>query len=70
MAGLFLDQLHITMTNRFDNLPGKARMPFAAFCRTFCVSDRERLILADGLQSDRHGVDPEAAYRLLKQIRR
>jgi hypothetical protein len=69
MAGFFLDQHHITMINRFDNLPGKARMSFSAFCRTFCVSDRERLILADGLQSDRHGVDPEAAYRLLKQIR-
>ncbi len=53
----------------FDPLPGRARMSFQTFCRTLCVSDRERLLLADGLQSDRHGIDPEAGYRLLKQIR-
>jgi hypothetical protein len=66
----FLDYHQIAMTDRFDNLPGKARMPFATFCRTFCVTDRERLLLADGLQLDRHGLDPEAGYRLLKQLRR
>lgn len=54
------------MTDRFDNLPGRARMPFSAFCATFKVSNRERLLLADGLNSDRHGIDPEAGYRLLQ----
>ncbi len=58
------------MSNQFDNLPGKARMPFPAFCVTFKVTDRERLLLADGLNSDRHGIDPEAGYRLLQQLRR
>ena len=58
------------MTDRFDNLPGKARMPFSAFCATFKVSNRERLLLADGLNTDRHGIDPEAGYRLLQQLRR
>jgi len=58
------------MTSRFDNLPGKARMEFSAFCRLFAVTNRERLLLADGLNSDRHGIDPEAGYRLLQQLRR
>ncbi len=58
------------MTDRFDNLPGQARMRFDAFCRTFSVTSRERLLLADGLESDRHGIDPEAGYRLLEQLRR
>lgn len=58
------------MTDRYDHLPGKARMPFSAFCRTFGVTTRERLLLADGLNSDRHGIDPEAGYRLLQQLRR
>lgn len=69
-AGLFLDHCQTAMTDRFDSLPGKARMPFSAFCRTFGVTTRERLLLADGLNSDRHGIDPEAGYRLLQQLRR
>ena len=56
----------IPMTERFDNLPGKAPMPFSAFCVTFELTNREHLILADGLQLDHHGVDPEAAFRLLQ----
>jgi hypothetical protein len=69
-APAFSDHNQTAMTDRFDHLPGKARMPFSAFCRTFCVTDRERLLLADGLNSDRHGIDPEAGYRLLRQLRR
>lgn len=69
-AGLFLDHRQIAMTDRFDNLPGKGRMPFSVFCHTFGVTNRERLLLADGLSSDRHGIDPEAGYRLLQQLRR
>ena len=60
----------MTMTDRFDNLPGNARMHLEVFCRTFGVNTRERLLLADGLPSDRRGIDPEAAYRLLQQLRR
>jgi hypothetical protein len=51
-------------------LPGQSRMSFSTFCRTFGVSNRERLLLADGLQSDKHGIDPDAGYKLLQQIRR
>jgi hypothetical protein len=51
-------------------LPGQSRMSFSAFCRTFGVSNRERLLLADGLQSDKNGIDPDAGYKLLQQIRR
>jgi hypothetical protein len=50
-------------------LPGQSRMSFSTFCRTFGVSNRERLLLADGLQSDKNGIDPDAGYKLLKQIR-
>lgn len=58
------------MPNHFDNLPGNARMPFSAFCSCFAVTARERLLLANGLDADRHGIDPEAGYRLLQQLRR
>jgi len=27
-------------------------------------------LLRDGLTADQHGIDPEAAYRLLQQLRR
>jgi hypothetical protein len=58
------------MPSDFQHLPGQARMPFAAFCRTFDVSDRERLLLADGLDVNKYGIDPDEAYKLLRQIRR
>jgi hypothetical protein len=70
VSGLFFDHHESAMTDRFDSLPGKARMSFTTFCRTFVVTDRERLLLADGLPTDRHGIDPEAGYRLLQQLRR
>ena len=55
---------------RFQSLPGKPRMPFAAFCRTFNVTDRERLLLADGLDVNKYGVNPDEAYKLLQGLRR
>jgi len=45
-------------------------MPLAAFTLTFRVTDRELHLLRDGLTADQHGIDPEAAYRLLQQLRR
>jgi len=45
-------------------------MALAAFSATFKVTERELHLLRDGLTADQHGVDPEAAYRLLQQLRR
>jgi len=50
--------------------PPRPRMPLAAFTLTFRVTDRELHLLRDGLTADQHGIDPEAAYRLLQQLRR
>ena len=54
----------------FQSLPGQPRMPFAAFCRTFNVTDRERLLLADGLDVNKYGINPDEAYKLLQGLRR
>ena len=54
----------------FQSLPGQPRMPFAAFVRTFKVTDRERRLLADGLDVNKYGVDPEEAFKLLQGLRR
>lgn len=45
-------------------------MPLAAFSATFSVTERELHLLRDGLIADQHGIDPEAGYRLLQQLRR
>jgi len=36
----------------------------------FSCTERELHLLRDGLTADQHGIDPEAAYRLLQQLRR
>ena len=58
------------MPSDFQHLPGQARMPFAVFCQTFDVSNRERLLLADGLDVNKYGIDPDTGYKLLQQIGR
>jgi hypothetical protein len=54
------------MPSDFQHLPGQARMPFVAFCKTFAVSNRERLLLADGLDVNKYGIDPDTGYKLLQ----
>jgi len=56
--------------NPHSSQPPRPRMPLTAFVATFKVSERELHLLRDGLIADQHGVDPEAAYRLLQQLRR
>ena len=58
------------MPSDFQHLPGQPRMPFAAFIRTFQVTDRERLLLADGLDVNKYGINPEEAYKILQGLRR
>jgi len=45
-------------------------MALTAFSATFSCTERELHLLRDCLTADQHGIDPEAAYRLLQQLRR
>jgi len=56
--------------NPHSSQPPRPRMALAAFSATFKVTERELHLLRDGLTADQHGIDPEAAYRLLQQLRR
>jgi len=56
--------------NPHSSQPPRPRMALTAFSATFKVTERELHLLRDGLIADQHGVDPEAAYRLLQQLRR